>query len=292
MSINRSCVGKLYPAASMEVTAALIEAYARACNETNLRYFAASAGAGMIAPPMFAAVVTWIPLLTALTDPALEADLIRLLHTRQAMAFFAPTRPGDVITSHARIAAVETVNAGESITIELSGANQAGEPVTRIDFTALIRARRRASARIDASGPKSITSTDAVSLTETIDLDQTLRYAEASGDRNPIHTDPSAAKLAGLQGIVVHGLCTMAFACRAIVDTVCGADPLKLRRIEVEFSRPVLPGDSITTSIWRGEPPAACPPVWAFETVNGAGVVVLRDGVAEVGAEWVKSDRS
>jgi len=35
---------------------------------------------------------------------------------------------------------------------------------------------------------------------------QVVHYAEASGDRNPIHTDAVLARSAGLAGCVVHGM--------------------------------------------------------------------------------------
>ena len=44
-------------------------------------------------------------------------------------------------------------------------------------------------------------------VSQDIDPDQTFRYAEASGNRNPIHVDENVAKMAGPPGIVVHGLC-------------------------------------------------------------------------------------
>ena len=55
-----------------------------------------------------------------------------------------------------------------------------------------------------------------------IDADQTFRYAEASGDRSVYHLDDAAARAAGFDGIIVHGLCTMAFASRAVVARACG----------------------------------------------------------------------
>jgi len=47
--------------------------------------------------------------------------------------------------------------------------------------------------------------------------DQSLRYADASGDNNPIHVDEGVAKAAGLPGLILQGLCTMAFSQNAIV---------------------------------------------------------------------------
>jgi acyl dehydratase len=39
---------------------------------------------------------------------------------------------------------------------------------------------------------------------------QLVRYAEASGDHNPIHTSVRAAEEAGLSGVIAHGMLTAA----------------------------------------------------------------------------------
>ncbi len=60
------------------------------------------------------------------------------------------------------------------------------------------------------------------------------RYAGASGDFNPIHIDPEAAKQVGLSSTILHGLYTMALVARANV-AAAGGDPRALRRLAVEF---------------------------------------------------------
>jgi acyl dehydratase len=278
MPLNRACIGKHYPAEPIAVTAAAIEAYARACNETNPRYFAGAADT-MVAPPMFAVVVTWLPVVAAITDPQLGVDFLRLLHTRQEMEFIAPIRPGDRIAANGRIAEIETASSGESIVLALDAQNQHGNAVAQIRFTALLRTRRRTGARSDATHGQP--PAGAPRVRETLDLDQTSRYAEASGDRNPIHVDPAVAKMAGLPGVIVHGLCTMAFACRAVIETACGSEPARLKKLAGEFSRPVFPGDAITTSIW---PDSRLDRTYVFATTNQEGVAVIREGIAEVSA--------
>ena len=52
-------------------------------------------------------------------------------------------------------------------------------------------------------------------------------YADGSGDHNPIHVDPDFAKGVGLPGIILQGLCTMAFNFKAVQDEVAGGDPLR-----------------------------------------------------------------
>jgi acyl dehydratase len=66
------------------------------------------------------------------------------------------------------------------------------------------------------------------------DADLTKRYAAASGDPNPIHTDPEFAKSVGLPGIILHGLWTMAQVARANA-AVAGGDPRALKRLSVQF---------------------------------------------------------
>ena len=58
----------------------------------------------------------------------------------------------------------------------------------------------------------------------TPDAGLTKRYAEASGDPNPIHTDPEFAKQAGLPGCILHGLWTMAQVARAN-SAIADGDP-------------------------------------------------------------------
>ncbi len=71
-------------------------------------------------------------------------------------------------------------------------------------------------------------------LRVTPDADLTKRYAAASGDPNPIHTDPEFAKQVGLPGVILHGLWTMAQVARAH-SAVADGDPRALRRLEVQF---------------------------------------------------------
>ena len=52
--------------------------------------------------------------------------------------------------------------------------------------------------------------------TFTITRADLVRYAEASGDHNPIHQDDAVATSVGLPGVIAHGMYTMALAARAV----------------------------------------------------------------------------
>jgi acyl dehydratase len=115
----------------------------------------------------------------------------------------------------------------------------------------------------------------------TVAADQPLRYAEASGDHNPIHVDDSVAKAAGHPSVILHGLCTMAFCQGAIVDKLLGGDAKGLQRLAVRFARPVLPGDTLTIRAWAVEEGEDTRTL-GFEAENQKGVKVITNGVAEV----------
>ena len=281
MPLNRELIGREYPPKTTIVTREALQKYARACNDENPRYFEEARG-GIVAPPMFGVVVTWTSVVEAIADPRLGADILRLLHSEQDMEFVAPLRPGDEISTSARVSSIEARPAGEAMTLELDSRNRAGGIVLKTSFGILIRAARRdRGAAPRAERIATPAGEPIVTAAQAIDLDQTFRYAEASGDINPIHVDENVAKMAGLPGIIVHGLCTMASASKVMIDSLCGGEPERLKRLRVQFSRPVFPGQTITTRVWpEGERSGRA--AYIFETYNPQGLAVIRGGIGEI----------
>jgi acyl dehydratase len=281
MPLNKLCIGKEFAPVTTEVTVVAMQQYARAYNEDNPAFFDAGRRGGLVAPPMFAVVVTWSSTLNAVMDPEVGADLLRLVHGEQDMWFPAPIHPGDRITSRAKITAIDTKATGETMTVELSAVNQNGVAVNHSVFSAFIRGGGRRTSLPETRADERPRGEPILTVAQSIDADQTFRYAEASGDRNPIHLDENVARLAGLPGIIVHGLCTMAFTSKVMIDNLCAGDPTRLKRLRVRFSRPVRPGATITTRAWpEGEREGRR--VFAYETSTGGGQAVLRGGIAEV----------
>ena len=71
-------------------------------------------------------------------------------------------------------------------------------------------------------------------------------YGFASGDTNPIHMDEKAGVMAGLGGVIQHGLRSMAFVSQMLTDWA-GA-PERLKKIDVQFRAMVRPGDIVTST--------------------------------------------
>jgi acyl dehydratase len=72
---------------------------------------------------------------------------------------------------------------------------------------------------------------------------QLVKYAGASGDYNLIHTDDETARTVGLEGVIAHGMLSMAF----LGEYCCWlAGPQSVRRLAVRFVEMVRPGDTLT----------------------------------------------
>src|SRR5579872_2967370 len=108
MALNKELVGKQYPSTTSEATLEAMQNYARAYNDDNPAFFDASRAGGIVAPPMYAVVMTWSAILAVVGDPDLKVDVVRLLHGEQDMEFIRPIRAGDSITATAKVASIET----------------------------------------------------------------------------------------------------------------------------------------------------------------------------------------
>jgi acyl dehydratase len=277
MLLNAGLAGKEYRQSTYVVTAEAIEKFARATNDLNECYL----GAGAVAPPIFPVVPAFGFFMAASMDPELGADMLRLLHAAEEHVLYLPIQPGAVLTVTGVLESVDLNESGETFTVKATESLASGEVVAEVRGTMFIRGTAPKGAARDLAKEE---PSDGVVHEETtkIDDDQMERYAEASGDRNPIHLDAAVARKAGLRRPILHGMCTMAIATKAAVNGLCGGDPTKVTRVAVRFSRPVLPGDELTTRLWpetRGEGPDR----FRFETFNSAGKAVIKSGQAEIG---------
>jgi acyl dehydratase len=87
-------------------------------------------------------------------------------------------------------------------------------------------------------------------ITYAVRSDAALLY-RLTGDRNPLHADPGAARRASFAGPILHGLCTFGMTCRAVLQTVAACQPERIASHEARFSAPVYPGELLEIALWR-----------------------------------------
>jgi acyl dehydratase len=248
-----------------EVTDAAMQAYAEATDDV--------AGG-----PVFAVV----PVRSAIA-PASEAvasgDIRRfVVHYEQEMLLHRPLEAGMRVVSRATPVALLPRPNGTSLVIKTETRDESGELVNEQYVTEFFRGvqaddgvgERAPDHRLEADGDP------LAEITYVVAEDQTARYAVASGDDFAIHLDDEFARGVGLPGRIVHGLCTMAFAGRAVLEATGVEDPRTVKRIAVRFSAPLFPGESLTTRLWDAGG------AFAFEAVNAQGTAVLKDGRLEL----------
>jgi acyl dehydratase len=255
-----------------------IKAYAAATNDP-----LAPHAAGDLAPPVFAIVPAFGALAAASTGVIPGDLLMMVLHGEQDFHFHRPIRPDTTVVTRAMPIGVQGRSSGVTVTVKGETRDKATDELLVEQYMmSFVRGAHVDGPTGEAPPGHALDDAqrerepDAV-VEQTFDEDQTFRYSEAAGDPMPIHLDDEVAKAMGLPGIIIHGLCTMAFTSVAVIQHACPDDPERLKRLAVRFSKTVRPQQTITTRIWGS---GGCS--YAYETTSDTGDVVIKDGLAEV----------
>ena len=236
--------------------------------------------AQLLALPMMAATLTYPGFFWR--EPDYGADWKRILAGEHSVTIHrALPSEGDFI-GRTRILGVEDKGAdkGAVVLLERTIADEAGTLYATDRRTAFLRGDGgcgSAGAAIPRPGPVPADRSPDELVTLATAANQALIY-RLSGDLNPLHIDPEVALAAGFERPILHGLCTYGVAGRAVLRALADNDPTLLTRLDVRFSAPVYPGETIETRILReGDKQAR------FECrVTERDVRVLTHGYAEL----------
>jgi acyl dehydratase len=261
------------------VDLARARAYAAATNDAAPAYASGSA-----VPPLFVVVTTW-PALIAGPAELLTADMVlSAVQTAYDVRYHRPLVPGEAITTEATFHGLRGGPLGSLLTIRLDSRDQLGCAVVQQFVTVFIRAITGAvKLGLDLpphAFPYKPAAEVAVRATFRIDPDQPDRYATASGDHHEIHLDPAAATRAGFDGVIVHGLCTMAMSGAELVVAIADGDPRRVRRLAGRFSKAAYPGAEVTVAAHEVATTERST-TYRFEAVSGSRKVIA-DGCLEL----------
>ena len=173
-----------------------------------------------------------------------------LVHGQQAVTLHRPLPVDGTAQVTTEITGI--YDKGKAAVVETtSHAALDGEPLFTTVSAAFIRGEGGWGGDRGPSGPKNVPPER--------DPDQTITYRTSrdqafvyrlSGDRNPLHTDPSFAAMGGFDTPILHGLCTYGFTGRALLHALCDSDAAKFHHIEGRFASPVFPGEALTIRMW------------------------------------------
>jgi len=205
----------------------------------------------------------------------------QVLHGEQRLELHAPMPPEGTLVGTTRIEEIIDKGPGKGALIYVTR-----EVHDKATGTHIATASGTTVARADGgfggpSGPVKPVHTVPDRAPDLVDEVATLPQAaliyRLSGDPNPLHASPAVATEAGFKAPILHGLCSYGVAGWSILRTVCGGDPTRLKRLDLRFSSPVYPGETLTTEIWQdGE-------TVSFRTsVAERRTVVLNNGLAVV----------
>ncbi|KAJ2366909.1 hypothetical protein H4R23_003478 [Coemansia sp. Cherry 401B] len=197
-----------------------------------------------------------------LTDFLPPFNPMMLLHGEQFVEIHAPIPTEGRLLCSSQIVDIQDKGKGLTATGRLTMTDAQGNVIAVSESTSFIRGLGgfskqpgfvpvAAPARPAAATAANVIpqrAPDAVCSQRTTE-EQAAVY-RLSGDYNPLHIDPEMSKLGGFKTPILHGLCTLGYAARHVVSLAAGGDATKLKSVKARFSAPVLPGETLETSVW------------------------------------------
>ncbi|MES2258555.1 MAG: MaoC/PaaZ C-terminal domain-containing protein [Pseudomonadota bacterium] len=185
-------------------------------------------------------------------------DWVQIVHAEQGLELHQPLPPEAHVIGRSRVVEIIDRGAGKGAFVRYERKifeRDSGAALCTISQTMLARADG------GFGGPaRTMPAPHAIpqrSPDFSVDLPTQANLAllyRLNGDWNPLHADPEVARAAGFQQPILHGLATWGIAGHAVLKTVCGNDPKRIKSIFGRFSAPVYPGETFRTEIWVDGP--------------------------------------
>jgi acyl dehydratase len=183
----------------------------------------------------------------------LDPEKMQVLHGEQEYTYQRPLHAGDSVTARHRVATLrQSARPGgmNIMTLEqlvdVAGAGQVGLGKATVIVRELAP---DTPTSITAAKPQPEPAGERIpDLTKRVTQEQIDAYADVSGDHNPIHINPAAARAVGLDGTIAHGMLSMAFVAQLLTDWLATRPTPGgwVARLRVRFQGMTQPGDTLT----------------------------------------------
>jgi len=188
-------------------------------------------------------------------EPSLKIDWIKILHGEQAFEILRPLPTEGVVRGEYEILALEDKGKEKGAVMHVVKRlydESDGALIANVTSVYMLRGDGGQGGFGQApAAPEPLPAAAADHVLEIKTLPQSALIYRLSGDYNPIHADPDAAKRANFPQPILHGLCSLGLATRAIIETVANGSPQRVRSMSVRFSKPLFPGETIRLEVFK-----------------------------------------
>ncbi|XP_069746096.1 peroxisomal multifunctional enzyme type 2 [Narcine bancroftii] len=185
--------------------------------------------------------------------PGLNIDFTKVLHGEQYLELYKPLPTSGTLKSEGTIADILDKGSGAVILMDVRTYHE-GDLVCYNQFSIFVVGTggfggKRMSDKVKVTVQPPSRPPDAM-MSDVISINQAALY-RLNGDWNPLHIDPSFAAFGGFKRPILHGLCSMGFAARHVLSQYANNDVTKFKAIKVRFAKPVIPGQTLETEMWK-----------------------------------------
>lgn len=208
-------------------------------------------------------------------------DVVKVVHGEQRLTVHRPLPAAATINSDARVTAAYDKGEGRGALVVLETVltdKASGDKLCTLD--SVVFARGDGGYGGPAGAPDPLPKPPMRPADHVVEFDtlpQQALFYRLCGDRNPLHADPDFAAAAGFDQPILHGLCTWGHACHAVVRSVLGYEPERMKSFGARFTAPVFPGDRLQMHVWHQDDE-----VFFTAGVPAREVIVLNNGHAVI----------
>lgn len=207
-------------------------------------------------PAVFAAVKSAV--IPGTDSASVVEGMLSLVHLEHHIVLKSDVPTDGALKVSATADEVVDTDLGRLVIVRAEIADAESNLIATLAERFAIRGRKgNAVARTNTSAlPTTVDTPRSARAVATVVAPESMRpFAVISGDRNPIHVSDVAASLAGLPGVIVHGMWTSAIgeliAGAAFNDEQIQTPAAKVVEYTATMLAPVLPGEEIEFSVER-----------------------------------------
>ncbi len=187
--------------------------------------------------------------------PDTGVDWVRVVHGEQSLTLHRPLPVSGEVIGTSRVTGLVDRGPGKGALIYSERVIRDATTGEKLATVAMTTFARGDGGFGGPAGPVKAPHPEAEGTPDlTLDLPtrpEQAAYYRLNGDFNPLHIDPEVASKAGFPRPILHGLCTFGVVCHALMKGLCDYDTARFGTMDLRFSSPVYPGETIRTEIWH-----------------------------------------